>query len=148
MTEIDFYILSGSTTNDRWAFVARLADKIFRARHHLLIASSNEAHSQELSQHLWTNQPTTFIGHSVVGNAQPINDPVLISHDSLPAHCHDVLINLTDRVLEDHFSRFHRLVEVVVQEEQVLAQSRKAYQFYKSRGYPIRTHDLTGRRLQ
>jgi len=67
-------------------------------------------------------------------------------HSEPPRFCHDVLINTSGKLLEDHFSRFHRLVEVVVQMPPVLKQTRAAYQFYKARGYPIRSHDLRNQR--
>ena len=142
MTEIDFYILPQAQPGARLSFVARLAEKIFQTRRHLLIASASSDQAEAMSRSLWHTRPDSFIGHSIVAGGEQSRDPVLICHEPPPAYCHDVLINLSDTILEDHFSRFHRLVEVVSQEPDVLTQTRAAYQFYKSRGYPIRSHKI------
>lgn len=142
MTQIDFYILAATNLQARLAFVARLADKIMAARHQLCIATQSVEQGEALSEILWQVKPESFIAHSLVIDAGKYHDPVLISPEQPPAFCHDVLINLTDGLLENSFSRFNRVLEIVVQTPEVLSQTREAFQFYKSRSYPIRTHNL------
>ncbi|WP_317931305.1 DNA polymerase III subunit chi [Halioxenophilus sp. WMMB6] len=142
MTQIDFYILPQADPQARLAFVARLAEKILASHHQLVIATAGTDQSNALSEQLWASRPVSFIAHQVIEPTTKANDPVLICAAEPPAYCHDVIINLTDGIIEKHFSRFHRLLEVVIQEPTCLAQSRSAYQFYKSRGYPIRSHNV------
>lgn len=142
MTHIDFYILSSSDENARMAFVSKLAEKIFLARRQLVIATEDDTASQFVSQHLWSDRPESFLAHDLGENFQHPSEAIVITHQQPHSHCHDVLINLTEGVLENHFSRFQRLVEVVNQNEDVLARSRKTFQFYRERGYPIKSHKL------
>ena len=147
MTEIDFYILGVAEPQARLTFAARLSEKIFLSQRQLLIATADAEASQAVSDSLWQSRPESFIAHGIYGQEPKLEHPVLVSHEPPPGFCHDVLINLSGDLLEAHFSRFHRLVEIVIPVPEVLEQTRAAYQFYKSRGYPIRSHDLKNQRL-
>ena len=146
MTEIDFYILGGQDHQARLAFAARLAEKMFLSQRQLVIATADPQSSQDLSEQLWQSRPESFIAHGIYEQQKQLEDPVVLCHQAPPTFCHDVLINISGQLLESHFSRFHRLVEIVVQTPEVLEQTRAAYQFYKARGYPIRSHDLKTQR--
>ena len=52
-----------------------------------------------------------------------------------------LLLNLS-KTTPPYFSRFERLSEVVIQEQESLQSSRERFSFYKSRGYPIETRKL------
>ncbi len=142
MTHIDFYILSSADENARLAFVSKLAEKIFQARRQLVIATEDESASQLMSQQLWSSRPESFLAHDLSEKFQQPSEAIIVTNNQPHPHCHDVLINLTEGVLENHFSRFQRLVEVVNQNEDILARSRKTFQFYRERGYPIKSHKL------
>jgi len=58
-----------------------------------------------------------------------------------PDHHHDVLINLSSPQ-PNFFSRFQRVLEVVIQDEAILSQTRQHYKFYKERGYQVTYRDL------
>ena len=145
MTQIDFYILSASQLEARIAFAARLCEKIASARHPLVVAHPSEADCQQFSQQLWHLRPDAFVPHHIANdsdtNAQ--RAPIWLCQKQPPPHAHDVLINLSGSLLEHCFSRFNRVVEIVVQDTSILEQTRDAYQFYNARKYPIRTHKLT-----
>ena len=142
MTQVDFYILKANTLQARLAFATRLSEKIINNRHQLAIATDNDDTGVQLSEQLWQVRPDAFLAHSIVSADSQQQDPILICQATPPAHCHDVLMNLSNSVLENCFSRFNRVVEIVVQEDSILQQTRQAYQFYKSRSYPIRNHRL------
>ncbi len=142
MTHIDFYILSSADENARLAFVSKLAEKIFQARRQLVIATEDESTSQLMSQQLWSARPESFLAHDLGEKFQQPSEAIIVTNNQPHPHCHDVLINLTEGVLENHFSRFQRLVEIVNQNEDILARSRKIFQFYRERGYPIKSHKL------
>lgn len=144
MTQVDFYILAATHLEARLAFATRLSEKIVNARHQLVIATHGESLGQQLSDQLWQVRPDAFIAHNIVDETSQQRAPVLVCQTKPPAHCHDVLINLSDSLLEHCFSRFNRVVEIVVQEPKVLEQTREAYQFYSARKYPIRTHKING----
>ena len=92
---------------------------------------------------LWSFKPESFIPHQILGaedeknNDDAVNVEITCT-DNLSNH-HDVLINLR-REIPEHFSRFTRVCEVVIQDANVLEHTREHYKFYKQRGYPIAQH--------
>lgn len=104
-----------------------------------MLATRDEGESQHIDQLLWSFRPESFVPHHLA--QQNIDSPVLISHHEDDNRHHDLLINLrTD--IPPQFSRFNRLVEIVIQDERDKVFTREHYSFYKERGYPIETHTL------
>jgi len=143
MTDVGFYILGGQTQQDQWQFACRLAEKAARQGNQLLIQLDNELNAKAFSDMLWSFRPDAFVPHALLNDPQaPENCQVSIgwnSHDG--GHQHDVLINLSQN-LPDFFGRFHRLIEIVVQQDDVLNYTRKHYKHLQDRGYPITHTDM------
>jgi DNA polymerase-3 subunit chi len=91
---------------------------------------------------LWQFREDAFVPHALL-NAEdaPADCPVSIGWHPEPGHHHDVIINLSPE-LPAFFSRFERLVEVVVQNDDVLDYTRQHFRFLKDRGYPIEHKDM------
>ena len=149
MTLIDFYVLSASDDKSRWQFACRLAEKAVSRGNKVLIATQDEAASRAVDELLWTQRPESFVPHHIVGqntdgqstDAPTAKPPVVITHDLDDIDHHDVLVNIrTTR--PEQFSRFDRLAEIVIQQPEVLENTRQSYAFYKQRGYPVQTHKL------
>jgi DNA polymerase III subunit chi len=69
--------------------------------------------------------------------------PILIDHDEAAPPAHDgVLLNLRAEQ-PPFFSRFQRLIEIVSLDEADRARARERFRFYRDRGYPIETHNLS-----
>lgn len=162
MTQVDFYILPEPDLQARHNFACRLVEKISRLGREVCINTIDAQQSQQFDELLWAYNPTSFIPHeSCIGRSDTAIAPeaaadaksktltdissetakVWISHDENFLDHHDTLINLSTKQ-PPHFSRFERLVEIVVQEESILAASRERYRFYQERGYPINNHDM------
>lgn len=142
MTQIDFYVLEVANTFEAQSnFACRLIDKAFAQGNNILIATENAQASQDIDALLWSFRPESFLPHAITGSEADANTPIVISHDENDVEHHDVLVNLRHSVPKQ-FSRFERLVEIVIQKQEVLDLSRKNFAFYKKRGYPINTHKL------
>lgn len=141
MTRVDFYVLKHDSLHERCLFACRLTEKAVKQGNKVLIATGSESASLELDELLWTYNPESFVPHGILGAADLKNAPVVISHDRDDEEHHDVMVNLCLGI-PPHFSRFQRVSEVVIQEESVLAATRKNYSFYSERGYPVNTHKL------
>ena len=142
MTQVDFYLLQLPTAQDRLLFACRLANKAFAQGQQIYLHTDNEAQSGELDQLLWTFRPSSFVPHQPVSNSQDNRQQqVLVGHNQAPENHRQLMINLASSVPE-FFSRFDRLVEIVVQDTDITANSRINYRFYKDRGYPLDTHDI------
>jgi DNA polymerase-3 subunit chi len=162
MTQIDFYILTQTTAIARLHYACRLAEKGINQGHRIAIALDNEAQAQTLSDYLWSFKPESFLPHTLQDNKHKqealqhtstdtekriaLGDakrdvPIALTWSEDNEHYHDILINLSQKIPEG-FSRYQRAFEIVVQEEECLKITRAHFQFYRERGYPLKSHAL------
>lgn len=139
MTQVDFYILPEATSEARWLFACRLIDKVQRMSMRVLVAMDSEAEARAFDELLWTFKPESFIPHQLINGGKPA--PVEITFLAEAGDHQGLLLNLSNTT-PPYFSRFERMSEVVIQEQQSLQSSRERFSFYKSRGYPIETRKL------
>ena len=143
MTSIDFYILGQAFEEDRLRFACRLAEKAYSEGRQVYLHARDEQQAQYLDDLMWSYKPESFLPHSLVKAAEPADTLVQIGWQDHPLHHHDVMINLSSP-LPTFFSRFDRVLEVVIQDDDVLKQTRDHYKFYKDRGYQVTHRDLRG----
>lgn len=141
MTAIDFYILGHSDELARFNFACRLTERVYGEGHQVYIHVENAEQAQRLDDLMWTYKPEAFVPHNLVTEAQTAQ--VQIGWQDHPPHHFDVMINLSSPQ-PSFFSRFGRVLEIVIQDETVLEQTRKHFKFYKDRGYEVTHRDLRG----
>ncbi|MGD8616362.1 MAG: DNA polymerase III subunit chi [Gammaproteobacteria bacterium] len=141
MTQVDFYVLSGDSPENRLRFACRLTDKAYRLGHRVFIHTESAKQTRALDDLLWTFQQSSFIPHGSDPGAGPVTPPVLLGHDVEPDAGNQVLINLAAEV-PLFFSRFERVAELVDDNAEIRRAGRTRYSFYRERGYPLRTHEI------
>ncbi|MCY0966669.1 DNA polymerase III subunit chi [Parathalassolituus penaei] len=147
MTDVLFYVLAASTAHDQSLFLCRLTEKVLSQGKTAYIHTNDAEQARLLDELLWTWRPHAFVPHALIDSSnKPDNCPVLIgwqnnTHERGPVAQPEVMINLSDR-LPAFFSRFERLVEIVIQEDRVLESTRQHYRFLKDRGYPVTHQDM------
>lgn len=147
MTDIDFYILPENTMAARDHFACRLAEKALSIGRQVVIHVNDQDHGESISQYLWSFKPESFVPNTCItaseNTSRPQSTPekVLIDWQGHISHYHDVLINLTSTIPQA-FSQFEKLSEIVVQDEELLSITRSHFQFYRDRGYPLKSHDM------
>ena len=142
MTDIDFYILSAQEPQQRVDFACRLVEKSNRSRCKVYIHLDNDAEAKAFDELLWNYRENSFIPHGLVGSDDlEENCPVYIGSGDQQAPHFDVLLNLATEIPAT-FARHKRLLEIVIQQDAVLAATRLHYKFYKERGYPINNIDM------
>jgi DNA polymerase-3 subunit chi len=158
MTQIDFYVLTQTTAIARFHYACRLAEKGVDQGHRIAIALDDESQAQTLSDYLWSFKPESFLPHTlqneelqqkVLGSAATEDfsgevkrlAPIALIWSEDNEHYHDILINLSQKIPEG-FSRYQRAFEIVVQEADCLRVTREHFQFYRERGYPLKSHAL------
>ncbi len=141
MTTIDFYILGQTQQLDRFNFVCNLVSKVYGEGRDIYIHTKDQSDAQQIDDLLWSFKGEAFIPHNIIGDDTLAQTQVQIGWGDHPDHHHDVLINLSSPQ-PNFFSRFQRVLEVVIQDEEILAQTRKHYKFYKDRGYQVTYRDL------
>ena len=146
MTDIDFYILSAQQPVQRLDFACRLIEKAYRSRCKVYVNFDNEAQAKAFDEQLWSYRDSSFIPHALLGpstseNKVEENCPVHLGYGDLQPPHFDVMVNLATEIPPTH-ARYKRLLEVVIQQDAVLAATRDHYRFYKERGYPINNIDM------
>jgi DNA polymerase-3 subunit chi len=142
MTQIDFYILPQAERHARFAFACRLIEKAHSLGHSIYVHADNAADAATLDELLWSYRPASFLPHALLGSTAGDAKPgIEIGHGDEAGDHHDVLINLGLQIPAFH-SRFARVTEIVVQDEQVLQATRASWKFYSERGFPIQRHDM------
>ena len=146
MTHIDFYILSETSTDARYAFAYRLTDTLVRKQHRVHIHVDDADTAQLIDHTLWQFRPDRYVPHMrLEAPIEPI-PPVTIGHGSdAPAPGIDVLLNLS-LTIPEWFSRFDRVAEIISQQQAVLHAKRQCWQTYSQRGYPVKSHDMSAPR--
>lgn len=138
MTRIDFYILQDVNLAAQHRFACRLAAKALGSGQPIVLHTTDEAMAREVDELLWHYPDKRFLPHAVQGEESAGQAPLLITWQE-PGAYDGVLFNLSSRV-PDFFNRFHRVVEVVVDENR--SQGRERYRFYRHRGYPLYDHQM------
>lgn len=126
----------------RWLYVCRFIEKVERLGHSILVVVDTFDQAQEIDDLLWSFKPESFIPHQIIGGEEDVKVEITYAEESgtIPSGQHqDVLINLGSQI-PDFFSRFARVAEIVIQEPNILENTREHYRFYKQRGYPINQH--------
>jgi DNA polymerase III subunit chi len=139
MTQIDFYVLPDSTPRGRALFSCKLAEKAFGLGHRSYVHLPSETEARELDSLMWTFRDRSFLPHCLAG--EDAQTPVHLGFGQQPDDDFHLLINLSSEI-PNFFSRFERVAEVVDADEQIRAQGREHFRFYKDRGYPLETHRL------
>ena len=139
---IDFYVLPDAAENGRALLACRLADKAYSLGLGVYLLATSEAQAAALDDLLWTFRQDSFVPHErypLLAGSE--GSPVLIGA-APPAEVNaQVLINCTDSFPEG-FERFERVVELVDQRIEVLAQSRERFKQYRERGFTPESHKL------
>ena len=141
MSRIDFYVLPDHKDNGRSLLACRLTDKAYNLGHTVYLFTGSEAQAAALDDLLWTFRQDSFVPHERYPLAGEESSPVLIGTAPPLTVSAQVLINFTD-TLPEGFESFERVVELVDQHPDVLAQSRERFRQYRERGFTPETHKL------
>lgn len=132
MTQIDCY----HDQPDRLKQAIRLATLAWERRKPITFYIPDPLRAETFDKALWAGDPQSFIPHCH-SNSDVADRTLIIITDNPDAVPQDeLLVNLADEV-PPGFARFHRLFEIVSQNDADKAAARKRMAFYKDRGYPI-----------
>jgi DNA polymerase-3 subunit chi len=122
-----------------------LAEKALHRGYRVVISVDGVAQAGQLSDQLWSFKPESFLPHQLQTEEDAADSaPIVVVWDEDRESYHELIINLGATVPE-YFSRFQRVSEIVVQDESCLAATRNHYQFYRDRGYPLKSHRIAAR---
>lgn len=142
MTQIDFYILEEKASGNRYMLACRLIEKIYHQGRRIFVHTQSEEESRHMDRLLWTFRQGSFVPHALLEKANPRATPVIIGCTEEAGDESDVLVNLALQV-PNFFSRFERVAELIDREQQIKLAGRQRFKFYRDRGYPLNTHQIT-----
>jgi DNA polymerase-3 subunit chi len=129
----DFYVLPSSDPDTRGRFLCRLVEKIRALGHEIFIQTGNESEAHRIDQLLWEYRPESFIPHSLL-NEEDEAGVKIGWNEQRPAH-QDVYVNL-DLAIPTDALKFDRILEIVVQSDDILLATRANYKQYQANDVP------------
>lgn len=140
--QIDFYVLDTADAEQRLKMVCRLANKVQRLGHRILVLTESEPDSRKLDTMMWTWSQSSFLPHAVFDPQDPYSElhPVLISQQPHESYT-DILINLQDSPVIEQGS-YHRILEVVDKDDKVRIRGKEKYRAYKDNNFNVNTHNM------
>lgn len=140
MTRVDFYLLPTDEPAARLQLVCRLAGKAFASLRRLHIHAATPAECALLDRLLWTHEDASFLPHAITHAADP-NYPITLGHTVESLADGMALINLADDV-PSQFDCFDQVAEIVDEDPDRKARSRKHYRLYREHGCELQHHQL------
>ena len=138
MTQIDFY----THVEDKLRTACRLAAKAFGHELRLLVFCPDADTAGRFDRLLWTTPAIGFIPHCFASDPLAPVTPIVVDYGGAEPLHDQILLNLRPE-WPPLFSRFQRLIEIVSLSDEDRRLSRERFNFYRDRGYEIRTHDLS-----
>ena len=142
MTRVDFYISNNNSNEARTKLACRIAEKAYQMKHKIYMHVDDRQQAEQLDQLLWIFRDGSFIPHCLIDDPNSEHSSILIGYNEPPASTSEVLINISSQV-PGFFSRYERVAEVVGGDEPSRQKARERFKFYRERGYPLETHELS-----
>ncbi|MEH6648548.1 MAG: DNA polymerase III subunit chi [Motiliproteus sp.] len=141
MPRSDFYILPSNDSDSRRRFLCKVLEKVHGLGHQIYIRTADEAAARQLDELLWEYCSEAFLPHNLIAEKLEMPSPIEIGYgDSLPQH-REVYVNMALEASDLSLS-FERIIEVVIQQDEILEATRNNYRQYQQRGYEIHMNDM------
>tara|TARA_B100001245_G_scaffold82494_1_gene59246 strand:+ start:411 stop:845 length:435 start_codon:yes stop_codon:yes gene_type:complete len=138
-----FYILNKA--EDLKISVCKIIKEYYKKKYKIFVSSRSDNLVNELNNLLWTFEQISFIPHCTTKNYDK-NSPILLSgKDSFPKTInlkeYDVWLNLDDE-MEENYTDFEIILEIVSQNEEERILSRKKYLNYQKNNFEVKHEKL------
>ncbi|WP_115711679.1 DNA polymerase III subunit chi [Legionella sainthelensi] len=136
---VDFYLLANEQHHARWLLACRLLEKAYAKGHKVYVLCTNQNDAELLDELLWTFKEDSFIPHHLQGEGPEPPPPIQIGYEREPRGFNDILLNLSNTI-PPFYTKFKRIMEIVLNSEAEKEQSRAHYRSYKANGCALYTH--------
>ena len=145
MAQADFYILPAADEESRYRFLGKLATRALSAGHQLYVLTDSQQQAETISERLWHAGPETFLPSHVSNDTTESHAPIQLGWETshLPKQP-DVLVNLSSHYPAET-AQFKRVTEIVIQQDDILEQTRQRYKSYQQDGTKPNMHDMRNR---
>ncbi|KTC71678.1 DNA polymerase III subunit chi [Legionella birminghamensis] len=138
---VDFYLLGETDRQAAKLLACRLLEKAYLRGHQVFVYCNNRQEAESLDELLWTFKDDSFIPHNLQGEGPEPPPAIQIGYQQEPRGFRDILLNLSDEV-PPFFTKFKRVIELVVNEENAKTLSRSHFRHYRGAGCEINTHNV------
>lgn len=138
---VDFYLTANEQNNAHWLLACRLLEKAYAKGHKVYVLCSNKHDAEFLDELLWTFKEDSFIPHHLQGEGPEPPPPIQIGYEGEPRGFNDILLNLSNNI-PPFYTKFKRIMELVINTEANKEQSRAHYRNYKAKGCELYTHHM------
>lgn len=139
MTQITF--LHGA--RDRLQAVAAWLGNADGRGEPVLVYVPDRERRDQLDRLLWMQPATGFTPHCRAEDKLMAETPIILAAELDNTPLDGRLLNLSDEI-PPGFSRFRQLIEIVSIEDHDRVAGRERFRFYRERGYPLETLDVSG----
>ena len=140
-TRVDFYLLSDLEPQAHWLVTCRLLEKAYYKGHKTFVYCANKSDAELIDELLWTFKEDSFIPHNLQGEGPEPPPKIQIGYDKEPRGFNDILFNLSPSI-PSFYTKFKRIIELVINNEEHKVHSRARYKEYKMRGCDLFTHNI------
>lgn len=138
---IDFYLLSSQEDSARWLLACRLLEKAYLRGHRVFVYCESQQEAHRIDELLWTFKDNSFIPHNLQGEGPEPPPPIQIGYQTEPRGFNDILLNLSHEI-PAFYSRFQRVMEIVINDEAAKELSRQRYREYRAKQCALHTHEM------
>lgn len=138
MTKISFL----HSARDRLQSIAAWLGQASKEGTRVLVYVPTSERREQLDRLLWTHPATGFTPHCRAEDTLAAETPIVLA-SGIENPLHDgCLLNLSDEI-PPGFSRFQQLIEIVSVDDADRLPGRERFRFYRERGYPLETRDIS-----
>ena len=138
MARADFYRLKESHGDDRYRLLQQLLSKSVAAGQSVHIHCRDAAEAAHLDDYIWAFKPESFLPHHQLGQDEDKQSPITLGYNDLRPEQADICINFGPEPI----TGFARIIEIVVQQPDILQQTRDHYRDYQQQGLEMHLHKL------
>ncbi|MDP6968462.1 MAG: DNA polymerase III subunit chi [Gammaproteobacteria bacterium] len=138
MARADFYRLKESHGDDRYRLLQQLLSKSVSAGQRVHIHCRDGAEAAHLDDYIWAFKPESFLPHHQLGQDHKMQSPITLGHKDLWPEQAEICINFSAAPVDG----FARIIEIVVQQPDILQQTRDHYRHYQQQGLEMHVHKL------
>lgn len=138
---VDFYLLASDKPDDAWMIACRLIEKAYMKGHRVYVHCAHQQDAELIDELLWTFRDDSFVPHNLQGEGPEPPPPVQIGFEKEPRGFNDILLNLSNEI-PPFYTRFKRVIELVINIESAKELSRQHYKDYRNKGCELQTHQI------
>ncbi len=138
---VDVYVIEDEHHEALFRVASRLLEKTYASGLRTWVLCANEHTTHALDDYLWTYKNSSFLPHSIAGQApEGLNPPIQISTKSIKKeHDFHVLLNIRESTPE-HCEGFERVLDLVTHQAKEAGRAR--YRTYRAQGFILHMHTI------